>query len=626
MRSVIQRSRRTRVQLVVLVAIALLGFELGSEAVSAEVPTVEVVVGRGTDLSHGELVRLVGADPGSAEEVKGLDASVLVVASTEVDALEHRLRGRVRYVERNHRYTAAFAPSDPWFGSQAELTQVGIPRAWGSGLGGGTIVAVIDSGVRLNGDLVDASGSSLVPGYDFVDDDDDPTDVVGGTGHGTLVATTVAARANGFGIVGACPGCRVMPVRVLDGSGEGTSDKIAAGIRFAADQGARVINLSLSGPSASMVIADAVAYARDRDVVVVAAAGNSGNGVPLTQTTAPEYPAAFQGVLSVGATCSPTAALLPPSPPDPEPCPGGVGTVARFSSRGDSWVRIGAPGVVFATDGPSTFYFTGSSAAAPLVSAAAALVRAAHPSWTELQVRNALTSTAAPVGPVGLIANGELRADAAVGEPDPTTPDVTPPVASVDALPAWVSGVSSVRVQASDDRGLGSIRIEVGGVDVGASFEFLGAGNWRADWDTTRRPDGPATVVAVVTDAAGNVTRTAPRTTVIDNRPPDVAMAGPGFASVQRGPFGVYVAASDAGTGVKATIVAAGNEWIAGFTGNDGGYVVVPIRAPGPLLVRAMSVDHAGRISLSNPIIVVADPPQPKPKVLAKRRRRTRRR
>jgi hypothetical protein len=572
------------------------------------------------------LVDLAGADPASAQEIEGLDASVLAVAPNEVEVLSRRLGPRVRYVEQNHRYAAAFAPSDPWFGSQAELTQTRILAAWGRSLGGGTTVAVIDSGVRPNGDLVDASGSSLVPGYDFVDDDDDPTDVVGGTGHGTLVATTVAARANGFGIVGACPGCRIMPVRVLDGSGEGTADKIAAGIRFAADQGARVINLSLSGPSASTLIADAVAYARARDVVVVAAAGNSGNGVPLTQATAPEYPAAFSGVLSVGATCSPTAALLPPSPPDPEPCPGGVGTVARFSSRGDNWVRIGAPGVVFATDGPSTFYFTGSSAATPLVSAAAALVRAAHPSWTETQVRDALTSTAAPVGPAGLIANGELRADAAVGQPDPDPPDTTPPTASLDPLPGWVSSVSSARVRASDDRGLGRIRLEVGGVDIGASFEFLGAGNWRADWDTTRRPDGPASVVAVVTDAAGNVTRTVPRTTVIDNRPPDVAMAGPGFASVQRGPFGVYVAASDAGTGVKGTIVVAGNEWIAGFSGSNGGYVVVPIRAPGPLLVRAMSVDHAGRISLSNPIIVVADPPPPKPRVLAKRQRRTRRR
>lgn len=618
--------RHLRRRLLVVLVVALIGWDLSAQtAHAAAVPdgTVELVIGRDASLSHSQLLDELAGLVTAAEDLTGLGASVVEIPASALDALQRRIATRVRYIEENHRYTAAFWPSDPWYGSQAELTQARISAAWPSGIGDGTVVAVVDSGVRPNEDLVDVTGSSLVGGYDFVDGDDDPTDVLGGTGHGTLVATTLAARSNGFGIVGACPGCRVMPVRVLDASGEGSSDKIAAGIRFAVDRGARVINLSLSGPSSSTLISDAVSYARSRDVVVVAAAGNSGNAFPLTDSTPLEYPAALPGVLSVGATCSPTAALLPPNPPAPEPCPGGPGTVARFSSRGSSWVRIGAPGVLYATDGPTTYYFTGSSAAAPLVAGAAALVRAAHPGWSETQVRAALTSTAAPVSPGGLIASGELRADVAVGEPDANLPDITPPIASVDPLPAWVGGTAAVRVRASDDRGLGQIRLEVGGTDARPTFEFLGADNWRADWDTTRMPDGPVSVTAVVTDAAGNATRTAARATVIDNRPPEVALAGPGFATVQRGPFGVFVAAGDAGTGVKATLVVAGNDLVAGFSGAGGGYVVVPVKSPGPLLVRALSVDHAGRLSLSNPIIVVADPPRPK--VLAKRRVRSRR-
>jgi serine protease len=132
-----------------------------------------------------------------------------------------------------------------------------------------------------------------VGGYDFVSDDDQPHDE---HGHGTHVAGTIAQTTNnGYGVAGIAPGAAIMPIRVLDANGRGSTADIAESIRWAANNGADIINMSLGGPLPSRIMQDAVAYAHRKGVTVIAAAGNSGWSMP-------SFPAAYPNVVAVAAT------------------------------------------------------------------------------------------------------------------------------------------------------------------------------------------------------------------------------------------------------------------------------------------------------------------------------------
>jgi thermitase len=181
-------------------------------------------------------------------------------------------------------------PNDARFAEQWALPVVGLPEAWTALPSGQTvIVAVIDSGVCLN--HPDLQGRIIV-GYDFVDNDNDPSDVFG---HGCGVAGVIAANANnGIGIAGVAPNAQIMPLRVLDAQGLGNYSNIASAIVYAADNGANIINLSLAGSNNSSILQQAVAYAIAHGVVVIAAAGNFNS--PNTF-----YPAAYPSVIAVGS-------------------------------------------------------------------------------------------------------------------------------------------------------------------------------------------------------------------------------------------------------------------------------------------------------------------------------------
>lgn len=247
--------------------------------------------------------------------------------------------------------------------------------AWTTTKGGGVTVAVVDSGVRAtHQDLAGAVSG----GTDLVTNGGDGTNDQ--NGHGTHVAAIVAARLNGKGIAGAAPAARIMPVRVLDGSGSGYSSDVAEGIIYAADHGARVINLSLGGSSPSQGTRTAIQYAIGKGAVVVAAAGNSGQS-----GNTPLYPAAFPEPIAVAAVDSSLRR-------------------AAFSNSG-AYVDVAAPGdsIVSAWGSGDAHYAwaSGTSMAAPHVSAAAALVLAAHPSYTPAQVRERIETTARDLGPSG---------------------------------------------------------------------------------------------------------------------------------------------------------------------------------------------------------------------------------
>ena len=196
---------------------------------------------------------------------------------------------------------AGAPPDDPYLPQQWAVQRVRAVEAWEATRGSGVVIAIVDSGVDLvHPDLEDRllrDDRGRVVGHDFVDDDAEPLDE---HGHGTMVAGIAAATAaNGAGIVGVAPRARIMPVRVLDEQAAGTAADVAAGIDWAVDHGADVINLSLESAvaedgTAGEAPAAAVAAAWRAGVVVVAAAGNDGSGFD-------DYPRRSP-VLLVGAT------------------------------------------------------------------------------------------------------------------------------------------------------------------------------------------------------------------------------------------------------------------------------------------------------------------------------------
>lgn len=253
--------------------------------------------------------------------------------------------------------------------------------------GAGTVVAVLDTGVQVNHPAL--SGNLTPARYDFIDDDDDPSDVGNGidddadgrideaVGHGTHVAGTVLLVA---------PDAVVMPVRVLDSDGRGAIFRVAEGILFAAENGAHVINLSLGASEESDLLEDIIGdVSAQSDVVFVAAAGNLGS-------SSPQYPADDEDVLAVSAV---DETNLKPD----------------FANFG-KWIDVVAPGVgiysTFPVDGYA--YWTGTSMSTPMVAAQAALLRSLGSTASAGDVRALIRQTAQSVDAANPDYAGELGA------------------------------------------------------------------------------------------------------------------------------------------------------------------------------------------------------------------------
>ena len=268
---------------------------------------------------------------------------------------------------------------------------VNAPEVWQGGItGNGIVVAVVDTGVDYTHLDLDANiwqNADEIPnnridddrngyiddirGWDFVWNDNNPMDFLG---HGTHVAGAIAAEQNGFHITGVAPNAKIMPVRVLDFWGYGNPDNIAAGIRYAADNGADIINYSAGGWFPQSQVEDAIQYATNKGVVVVMSAGNDG-------FYQPDYPANNADRLGIAV--------------------GGIdenGRIADFSNRAGSRPLdyVVAPGVDIVSTVPYNTYesYDGTSMAAPHVAGVAALVLNANPNLTPAQVEQILTSTA----------------------------------------------------------------------------------------------------------------------------------------------------------------------------------------------------------------------------------------
>jgi serine protease len=189
-------------------------------------------------------------------------------------------------------------PNDPLYKHQWHLRQIDMPEAWKLADGGGVIVAVLDTGVGYEDykqftKLPDLAGITFVKPYDFVANNKHAND---DHGHGSHVTGTIAqVTNNGIGVAGIARNVKIMPLKVLSGSGSGSVAGIADAIRYAADNGAKVINMSLGGPFPSRALKKAVDYAYKKGVTVICAAGNDGRSKV-------GYPAAYPGAVAVAAT------------------------------------------------------------------------------------------------------------------------------------------------------------------------------------------------------------------------------------------------------------------------------------------------------------------------------------
>ena len=328
----------------------------------------------------------------------------------------------------------AFRPNDPYFNLQWNMIAIQAPQAWDISGGQGVLVAVLDSGIAYENfdryqQAPDLSSTSIVPGYDFVNNDSHAND---DGGHGTHVAGTIAQSTdNGVGVAGVAFGATLMPIKVLDSRGQGSFDALAQGIMYAADQGARVINLSLSSRESSQLLADAIAYAVGKGTLVVGAAGNSGGVV--------EYPAAYDGVLAVGSVEfeQDRARYSNFGPQVDVVAPGGDTAADR---NGDGYPD-GILQQTFKGNDATNFalyYLEGTSMAAPHVSGLAAMLFALNPTATADQVRHAIESTALDLGPSGRdndFGYGLVQAASAMAAMGDTVPPPTTPIPPITSTP-----------------------------------------------------------------------------------------------------------------------------------------------------------------------------------------------
>ncbi|NJM20265.1 MAG: peptidase S8 [Richelia sp. RM2_1_2] len=285
--------------------------------------------------------------------------------------------------------------NDPFYSKQWNLHNINVEGAWDKTKGKGVTVAVIDTGITQVRDLVE---TEFVKGYDFVNDRENAND---DNGHGTHVAGTIAqATNNSWGVAGIAYEARLMPLKVLSSYGGGTVADIAEAIKFAADNGADVINMSLGGGGESQLMKDAINYAHGKGVAIIAAAGNE------NQNSA-SYPARYPNVFAVSAL-------------------GSDGEKAPYSNYG-AGVDISAPGgsdagkilqatVDMDSKGEEVFLgLQGTSMAAPHVAGVAALIKATGVEQPD-QIFKVLTESARKIQDDGLnyYGAGQLNAEAAV--------------------------------------------------------------------------------------------------------------------------------------------------------------------------------------------------------------------
>ncbi len=488
---------------------------------------VQVAAGADARQVLDEAGTRVRAPRGAMRRIRGANIHVVEVDPTALESVRAALAAdpRVRFVEQDRIVAPALVPDDASFGAQYHLKTIGALRAWNVTTGGAAPIAILDSGV--DGTHPDLA-ARMLPGRNVYDDNDDARDVFG---HGTKVAGAVAAAANnGIGVAGITWANPILPVRITAPDGTASFSTIAEGLVWAADHGARVANVSFAVFGAHSVNA-AAQYFVSRGGLVFAAGGNDG----VRHNDAPN-----DWVVSIAATDT-------------------RDRIVDFSSTGE-YIDLAAPGVdiLTTTRGGGYALVSGTSIASPIAAGAAALVFAANPALTPVQVEDLLKANSHDRGVRGYDTSyGWGRVDAAravsaamavVG-----TADATPPVAEILAPTATqiVRGEVAVQADAADDTAVVAVELMVDDVVVARSenapHTFV--------WDSRAVRDGMHRLVVCAWDAAGNSSLSVAVEVSVDNssdrEPPRVlVLLSRPSGGVQR----VRVQAADDGDVTRLTL------------------------------------------------------------------------
>jgi thermitase len=378
------------------------------------------------------------------------------VPGQALEAIEAALRKNpnVEFVEKNFIGQAEFLANDPGYPSQWHLPKISASTGWDMATGTPAVpIAIIDSGVDpLHPDLAE----NLIPGYNFVSGNSDTHDVYG---HGTAVAGATAALCNnGIGVCGVSWNNSIMPLVVIDSTGSGTVANVSSAITYAADHGAKVLNLSLAFTSSSSTLQNAVNYAWNKGAIIVAAAANY-------STSTPYYPAALNNVVAVSATDQ-------------------NDNLASFSNYGD-WVDVSAPGVSIYTTANGGGYRTGSgtSFSSPIVAGLAALVFSLNPSLTNTQVVSLIQNNADDLGSPGFdqyYGWGRVNVYRTLAAAYTSTPAPSVAITS-PSNGATVSGTVPVNVSASSTVGISRVELYIDGALSGTAY----AAPYSFAWNTT---------------------------------------------------------------------------------------------------------------------------------------------
>lgn len=374
---------------------------------------------------------------------------------TEAVAKELQSDPDVAYVEPNYIYRKqgeATVINDPDFSQQWGMPAVEATKAWElldqwQGKKKEVVVAVVDTGIdAAHPDLQ----GRVLPGYNTIDDKPDGHD---DNEHGTHVAGIIGAvPGNGIGVAGLVGNMpvKLLPIKVLNSNGSGTSLSVAAGIEKATEMGADVINMSLGGNGYSRLMHDAIKKANDKGVLVVVAAGNS------SRNTIDYYPAGYSEVVTVASVNQQLQS-------------------SSFSNYG-SEVDIAAPGEEVLSTVPGGKYekFDGTSMATPFVSAAAAVLKSIHPDWSNEEVRAALLASAKDIDSKGFdtrTGNGLLQLAQAVSDPAGKPLRAISPAYGAQVwgkvefdIEVHDSSIDYVNISTESGKKLGMVRVEKGRV------------------------------------------------------------------------------------------------------------------------------------------------------------------
>jgi len=417
--------------------------------------------------------------------------------------------GLFTFAEPDAQGKGALTPNDVNYPSEWHLPKVQAPGAWDMSTGSGVTIAFVDSGIDpSHPDLA----PNLISGVSYIGGS--TADVLG---HGTAVAGAAAAIGNDVIGVAGVAWAKIMPLVALNSSNWATYADIASAITYAADHGARIINISIIGDTPSSTLQSAVNYAWNKGSVVFAAAGNS-------SSSSPGYPAACDNAVAVSATNSSDG-------------------LSSFSNYG-SWIDIAAPGenILTTMNGGGYGYWNGTSLASPIAAAVGALVLSRNPSLSAASLVSIIQNNADNVGPSQYFGAGRVNAyRAVIAAAGSGGGDTTPPTINISSPGSFAYVAAAIQVMGTTSDNVGVVATEfyadnqlVSSSGGGSPFSF--------SWDTTSVANGSHTLMVKAYDGSSNAGAASVVVNVnnvsnvnpppADTTPPSVTISSPANGSV----------------------------------------------------------------------------------------------